>query len=119
MREIKFRALGVEDDKWCIGSMHPENGEVRLDAFWTYYFEGLLKKETMGKYIGHKDKKGKEIYKGDIIKHKNGMVCVVSFCDINLWWYLEGTHNSLKGQDMRLHMCEVISNIHDNPELIK
>jgi len=68
---------------------------------------------------GRKDKNGKDIYKGYVIRHKNGAHYKVSYCNINSWWYLEGVMGSIKGQDMRLHISEIIGNIYENPELIK
>ena len=68
MREIKFRAKELDTGKWCVGSIQPQRGIVRLDAFWTYYFEGLLDKKTLGEFTGLKDKNCVEIYEGDIVE---------------------------------------------------
>lgn len=66
-----------------------------------------------------KDINGKDICKDDIVKHKNGRIYKVEYSNINFWWCLNGIHDSLKGQDMRLHMCHVIGNVYQTPELLK
>lgn len=70
-------------------------------------------------YTGHKDKDDTEIYDSDIVRHKNGRIYKVEYSNINLWWCLNGIYDSIKGQDMRLHMCYVLGNSYQSPELLK
>lgn len=74
-------------------------------------------------YIGFLDKNDKKIFEGDIVEHQNGQTYVVTWCDLNAWWYLrqiryEGTPytGGVVGQD--IWRCEVIGNIHENAELL-
>ena len=70
-------------------------------------------------YTGKEDIDETEIYKDDIVKHKNGFIYKVSFCNVNLWWYLDGIRGSPKAQDMRLHMSKVLGNIYENKDILK
>lgn len=124
-REIKFRGKDIENDnQWRCGSLiqYP-NGDCVIVEFDKDGNELSydVDPKTVGQYTGLKGKNGREIYKGDIVRHRgyNGMkISVVVFSD---GCFNVGRHqgSSTKETPMLISSnCEVIDSIHENPELL-
>jgi uncharacterized phage protein (TIGR01671 family) len=133
MREIKFRAVYKPDPAQVMFYQQIIDGNLYFiatdDPVMSYFYEIVMVDDDWLKeqYTGLKDKNGKEIYEGDIIRDS-------TFKDhgsyiMGVAWELEAASFVLtrKGWAFRHYFmessdpkdCEVIGNIHENPELLE
>ena len=132
MRKIKFRIWDKRNKK-MIYKTNTNKIYMSLDG---KLYNGLNGQDfsddfILMQYTGLKDKNGKEIYEGDIIKSKyfgdfivkNGIVRIMdneAYQD-NLvsGFYLQQVSSKELWHLDFLKKCEVIGNIYENPELLK
>lgn len=148
MREIKFRGKNLNTKEWVYGDLLQWNdGETAIGVHGQFIDDGYhfnenydktpyVDETTVGQYTGLKDKNGKEIYEGDLIKAPSGRIYAVIFST----WKHEEKREFLKVIDLYEHTgwcisldgvnpCElldfevcqgsVIGNVYDNLELLK
>lgn len=124
MREIKFRAKRQDRDEWVYGDLthvqkicKPEEvertGKRSMPAVRVGNYD--VDEKTIGQYTGLKDRNGREIYEGDVLRFDNYTIKVEwlngGFCDCH-------SNINISLRYFSLNHYEVIGNIHDNPELL-
>jgi len=121
MREIKFRAWDARNHKMFIPPelIHPP---LEVGYFDDSGCPKGMNSAPLMQYTGLKDKNGKEIYEGDIIKHpQNGRNLIVKYdfgAFVGKWF---GLNEYIFFNDMANDedSIEVIGNIYENPELLE
>jgi hypothetical protein len=115
---FKFRAWDTENREWVYVQMGHSDGIPPISK--PVVFDGNWQCVIM-QYTGLKDKNGKEIFEGDIIKAKSYGSEEI-FC---MEWIGEtgcGCHNGLgyyiPSENNPPEEWEVIGNIYENPELL-
>ena len=142
MRDIKFRGKRVDNDKWAKGwyleDAHgqcfiasTDTNSIPISANRVKSLTGShdivilgaheVVPSTVGQFTGLLDKNGKEIYEGDIVRgiwqvnHKDVREGVVNYWEK---FGLYGLNDNSSLVSIVWSGCEVIGNIHENPELL-
>lgn len=132
MREILFRGKRKDNGEWIDGfyffdecALIVENLSYSLIKNKQCQLVGVhpIISETVGQYTGLTDKNGKKIFEGDlclcdrnISTRVDKQVFTIIFDDEDGAWVGTGWSSSIEAREFS--MCEIIGNIHDNPELL-
>ncbi|WP_298549039.1 YopX family protein [uncultured Parabacteroides sp.] len=142
MREIKFRGKRLDNGEWLYGSLLVSHfkDDKKERYFITqfsgnYTFEHEVDPATIGQFTGLKDKNGRDIWEGDIFKEDGSGIVrsvfrvpgglafednPVSFgYDHRAPVYPYSSIAETQSASWLFQCCEVIGNIHDDPELLK
>lgn len=122
MRKIKFRAW-LPDAKIDAGMFYQE--DQYLSSFLRRIYDRYIVthpsylifdvEERLMQYTGLKDKNGKEIYEGDIVKGAWGVSQIIFFH--GAWCYFGGGTTSRIYTSIKT--AEVIGNIYENKDLLE
>ena len=131
MRTIKYRGKRLTNSNWIYGGCYtwfpqgttPTGKPLPVRAnIKTIYYDFRVWPATVGQFTGLFDKRGKEIYEGDLLRFredKTGVIEVRFVRGVFAFLWNGNLDDEMPINAPTHEWAEVIGNIHDNPELLK
>ena len=126
MRKILFRGKRADNGEWLEGNLvtYPSGTYKIVITTSKQPIFGTLKEvipETVGQYIGLKDKNDKKIFEGDIVEvpyRRDFGICKYEIPECHYCYDMQGDGDWIEIGEWASEV-EVIGNIHDTPELLE
>lgn len=122
-RTIKFRGKRIDNGQWVYGDLVQCAHDILILPINTGWTHHKVIPETVGQFTGLLDKNGREIWEDDVVKDWKGNVDTVNYDSITFNMciaYASSPQGLCAGffDNNPIDGIEVISNIHDHPELL-
>ena len=125
MRDIIFRGKRIDNGEWVEGYfvnlwlIHYQKHQPIITDNNAVSYD--VDPSTVGQYTGMKDKNGKKVFEGDIVRKTNeGRHPEIFVANIRTCFYtIEEVYYSPFEHFTESCEYEIIGNTHDNPELLK
>lgn len=130
MREILFRGKRRDNGEWEFGNLiispYVKNCVMieRLERKNGYFATNAVDPESVGQYIDRKDKNGKRIFEGDVVRYGKTHVGVINYNDCcfcvklkEKGWMNKNNPAMDIVENEYPNEIEIIGNIHDHPDL--
>lgn len=140
-REVIFRGKRLDNGKWLYGDFMHDNHQgcyIFPNDCTGLYTENKVDPDTVGEFTGMRDKHGKKVFEGDIVRRRDSAFGYIDVGVVKYDCHL-GAFVLECEDDGRIYQCtfkkdfsyndgkctiegtysyEVIGNIYDNPELL-
>lgn len=124
MREILFRGKKIDNGEWVEGCLFKMWKKTYILWGTTNNVPDMIEviPETVGQYTGLTDKNGVKIFEGDIVtipgSKRMGLPAEIWYNELKTTFEIRRTGFNNISLFEAQEWCEVIGNIHDNPELL-